>query len=214
MSKDKKFKLFSFGYKTAAAVLKTFYYIFVVSIFILAIAAILVLLINTSPENTLLPPIMRLDDNVYSITIGSGIRMECPFESVSTGDIKTVILAELLQLGVYLLILAPICIFLSKLFKNISKFGKFYIDNPQYIKYIALSIGIGVTVQKIAESFYNYLLVKTFASSPETVKYAFDFNIEGILIGVLIYFLAVIYSSACEKASNSSRELSVTENES
>ncbi len=186
--------------RLSSPILKGLYYALIVGIFMLAIIALILLFVNTAAEDILLPPFMSVHgEDYYSITIGNGIRINAEYSAVELGDIKTVIYAELMMLGAIFCILAPVCLFLSKLAKNIARGEEYNLKNPRYIIYIGLSVMIGSTFLRIARSFYNYLLVKTFVSAPETIKFAFEPHLGGIMVGLLIIVLAYVYGNVCEK---------------
>ncbi len=186
--------------KFASPILKGLYYALIVGVFVIAIIALIMLLVRTEVKDIMLPPFMSVHgEDYYSITIGNGIRINAEYASVELVDIKTVIYAELMMLAAIFCILAPTCLFLSKLAKNISKGDEYNLKNPRYIIYIGLSVMVGSTFLRIARSFYNYLLVKTFVSEPEAIKFAFEAHFGGIMVGLLIIVLAYVYGNVCEK---------------
>ncbi|MBQ2765792.1 MAG: hypothetical protein IJF48_02240 [Clostridia bacterium] len=186
--------------KLASPILAGLYYAFIIGVLLLGIIALILLFVNTSVEEMMLPPFMTVHENeYYSITIGNGIRINAAYAEVSLGDIKTVIYAELMMLAAVLCILSPIALFLSKLAKNISKGEEYNLKNPRYIIYIGLTVMVGSTFVRIANSFYNYLLVKTFVSQPEMIRFSFGLDLGGIMTGLLIIVIAYIYGHVCEK---------------
>lgn len=186
--------------KISSPILKGLYYTLIVGIFIIAIIAMIMLFVRTEAKDIMLPPFMSVHgEEYYQITIGNGIRIRAAFESVELGDIKTVIYAELMMLAAIFCILSPTCLFLSKLAKNIANDEEYNLKNPRYIVYIGLSVMVGSTFLRFARSFYNYLLVKTFVSEPETIKFAFEPHLGGIAVGILIIVLAYVYGNVCEK---------------
>ncbi|MBQ8250178.1 MAG: DUF2975 domain-containing protein [Clostridia bacterium] len=195
--KNYKYRKIVTAAKISSPILKGLYYAFFVGVFLLAIIALIVLFVGTEAKDMMLPPYMTFDGNEYSITIGNGIRVID--KSVGSWDIKTVAFAELMMLAAIFCILAPTTLFLSKLAKNIAKGDEYNLKNPRYVIYIGLSVMVGSTFIAVIRSFYNYLLVKTFASDPDAIKYAFDFDLGAVAVGVLIIVLAYIYGSVCER---------------
>ncbi len=196
-SKPKANKL-TYLAKAASPVLNAVYYVMLVCILFSVIVALIMLLVNTSVEKMMLPPFMKLEDNVYSITIGNGIRIDCPYDSVGLSQIKTVIWAQLLMFACACATIAPVSLFLSKIMKKISR-EEHDARTVRYITYIGLSVLVGSTVLRLVDSFYNYLLVKTFVATPENIRFAFGLPLGGIAVGVIIIALAGIYSLACPK---------------
>ncbi len=184
--------------KVAASVLNAVYYVMLVCILLVGIVALIMLLVNTSVEKMMLPPFMKLEDGIYSITIGNGIRIDCPYDSVGLSQIKTVIWAQLLMFACACATIAPVSLFLSKIMKKISR-GEHDARSARYITFIGLSVLVGSTVLRLADSFYNYLLVKSFVTTPESIHFAFGLPLGGIAVGVIIIALAGIYSLACPK---------------
>lgn len=184
--------------KAASPVLKAIYYVMLLFILLAGIVALIMLLVNTSVEEMMLPPFMALEGDTYSITIGNGIRVNCAYDSVSLKDIKTVIYAQLLMFACACAIIAPVSLFLSKLAKKIS-LGEHDEKSARYITYIGLCVMVGSTVLRIVDSFYNFLLVKTFVSDPESIRFAFGLPLGGIAAGVLIIVFAGIYAAVCAK---------------
>ncbi len=195
--KNYKYRKITTAAKISSPILKGLYYAFFVGLFLLAIIALIMLFVNSAPEDMMLPPYMSFNGNEYSVTIGNGI---CVIDdTVGTWDIKTVVYAELMMLAAIFCILAPTTLFLSKLAKNIAKDDEYNLKNPRYVIYIGLSVMVGGTFIALIRSFYNYLLVKTFVSDPDAIKYAFDFDLGAIALGVLIIVFAYIYGSVCER---------------
>ncbi len=186
--------------KICSPILKALYYVSIVVIVLLGIIALIMLFVNTSVENMMLPPFMSVHgDEYYSITIGNGIRMHAPYDTVSLGDIKTVIYAELMMLAAVLCIFAPIALFLSKFFKNVFGGKEYDLINVRYIKYIAITVMVGSTFVRVFRGVYNYLLVKTFVSDSEMIRFAFELDLGGIAIGVLIFVFASVFGNLCER---------------
>lgn len=189
--------------KICAPILKALYYALIVAILIIGIIALIMPIVNTTVEEMMLPPLMSVHgEEYYSITIGNGIRIDAAYADVSLGDIKTVIYAELMMLAAVFCILAPTFLFLSKLFANIASDEAYNAKNPRYVIYIALTVMIGSTFVRVMRGVYNYLLVRTFVSDPQTVNFAFELDLGGIAVGVLIFVLAYIYGQLIEKHSS------------
>lgn len=180
-------------------ILRIIYYALILCVLLAGIVALIMLFVNVPVEDMMLPPFMTLDGDTYSITIGNGIRIDCAYDSVTLGDIKTVIYAELMMFAAISCILAPTALFLSRLLKNVSHGEEYSLQNARYISYIGLCITVGSTFVRLARSFYNYLLVKTFVSDPDAICFAFELDLGGIATGVLIIVLAYIYGHVCEK---------------
>lgn len=189
--------------KICSPILGALYYVSIVVIVLLGIIALIMLLVNTSVENMMLPPFMSVHgEEYYSITIGNGIRIDAPYNDVTLGDIKTVIYAQLMMLAATLCMIAPISLFLSKFFKNFSGGREYDAVNVRYIKYIALTVMVGSTFVRVFRNIYNCLLVKTFVSNPEVIRFAFGLDLGGIALGILIFIFAFSYKNLCDKSSN------------
>ncbi len=186
--------------KLASPVLNALYYILIVGVFLCGIVALIILLVNTSVEDMLLPPFMTVHEtDHYSIFIGNGIRIDAAYDSVSLGDIKTVIYAELLLTAAFFCMLAPVSLFLSRLMKNVASGAEYNLKNARYMIYVGLSVMVGHTFVQVAGRFYNYLLVKTFVADSEAIQLSMGLDLDGVLIGILIILFAYIYGHACEK---------------
>ena len=189
--------------KICSPILRALYYVSIVLIVLVGIIALIMLLVNTSVENMMLPPFMSVHgEEYYSITIGNGIRIDAPYNDVTLGDIKTVIYAQLMMLAAALCMLAPISLFLSKFFKNLSGGKEYDAVNVRYIKYIALTVMVGSTFVRVFRNIYNCLLVKTFVSNPEVIRFAFGLDLGGIAVGILIFIFAFSYKNLCDKSAN------------
>lgn len=184
--------------KTASAVLAAVYYAALVCILLSGIVALIMLLVNTPAEQMLLPPFMKLEDNVYSITIGNGIRIDSAYDSVTLSDIKTVIYGQLLMFACSCAIIAPVSLFFSKMLKNLSA-GEHGEKIARYITFIGLSVLVGSPILRLADDFYNYLLVKTFAENPESIRFAFALPLGGIAVGAMIMVISGVYSLGTKK---------------
>ncbi len=184
--------------KTVSAVLTAAYYIAIVCIVLSGIVALIMLLVNTPAEQMMLPPFMKLEDNVYSITIGNGIRIDSAYDSVTLADIKTVIYAELMMFACGCAIIAPVSLFLSKIFKKVST-GAHGEKIARYITFIGLSVLVGSPILRLADNFYNYLLVKTFAQTPESIHFAFALPLGSIAVGAVIMVISCIYYLGTKK---------------
>lgn len=189
--------------KLCSPILKALYYIFIVCVLLVGIIAFIMLFVNTKAEEMMLPPFMSVHgQEYYSITIGNGICVHAPYLDVTTGDIKTVVYAELMMLAAVLCILAPTVLFLSKLFKNIAGDRECELKNARYISYIGLTVMVGSTFVRVFRSIYNFLLVKTFVSDPTQIRFSFEVDLGGIAVGVLILIFAALYGHVCEKYAN------------
>ena len=186
--------------KMTSPMFKALYYISFAGVFLCGILALIILLVNVSVEEMLLPPFMSVQEQeFYSLYIGNGIRMDAAYDTVSLGDIKTVIYAELLMTAAFCCMAAPVSLFLSRLLKNVASGAQIHLKNARYMIYIAMSVAVGYTFVQAAGRFYNYLLVKTFTAQPEMVHLSMRFDFDGILIGLLITLFAYIYGHTCEK---------------
>lgn len=196
--------------KTASSVLGALYYLMIVCILLAAIVALILLLVNTPAEQMMLPPFMKLDGDIYSITIGNGIRIDCPYDSVGLGKIKTVIYVQLLMFVCACATVAPISRFLSKIAKKSAK-NEHDAQVSRYVTYIGLCVLVGSTLLRLAGNFYNFLLVKTFVTTPDSIHFAFSLPLGGIAIGLIVMALARVYSNACPKTAAVCMEESVVE---
>ena len=189
--------------KLFAPVFRVLYYVFIAGLLLCGIIALIVFLVNTSVEDMLLPPLMRLQDNAfYSLTIGSGIRIEVPYADVSLADIKTVIYAELIMVAAVCCMMAPVSLFLSKLMASLAEGDPYRRKNGRYGIYIGLSVMIGYTFVLFMRRFYNYLLVKTFVQEGEWIHLSLGLDLGGVLVGLLIIFLGNLIGHASEKRSS------------
>ena len=186
--------------KFASPILKLLYYVFIAGVLLCGIIALIMLLVNTSVEDMLLPPLMSVHENdYYSIFIGNGIRIDAAYDAVTLADIKTVIYAELLITAAFFAMLAPVSLFLSRLMKNVAEGAEYHLKNARYMIYMGLSVMIGYTFVQAAGRFYNYLLVKTFVADGEAIHLSMSVDPDGVIIGLLIILFAYIYGHACEK---------------
>ena len=186
--------------KLMSPALKLFYYVSIALVLLCGIIALIMVFVNVSVEDMLLPPLMSVHENeYYSITIGNGICIDSAYDAVSLGDIKTVIYAELLMAAAFFCMAAPISLIISRLLKNVVSGAEYDLKNARYMIYIALSVMIGYTFVQTAARFYNYLLVKTFVESSETIHFAMGFDPEGVIVGLMIILFAYIYGHSCEK---------------
>lgn len=189
--------------KLFAPVFRVLYYVFIAGLLLCGIIALIVFLVNTSVEDMLLPPLMRLQDNAfYSLTIGNGIRIEVPYADVSLADIKTVIYAELIMVAAVCCMMAPVSLFLSKLMASLAEGDPYRRKNGRYGIYIGLSVMIGYTFVLFMRRFYNYLLVKTFVQESEWIHLSLGLDLGGVLVGLLIIFLGNLIGHASEKRSS------------
>ena len=185
--------------KAASPVFFALYFLFLAGILLSGIIALIVLFVNTPVEKTLLPPLMTLHGKeYYSLSIGNGIVIEAPYSAVSLMDIKTVIWAELIMCAACFCMLAPVCLNLSRLLKNVAADKLYAPENAKYTFYTGVSVMIGYTVLLTARRFYNYLLVKTFVSEPETIRLSLGFDAGGVAMGLLIILLGCIIGRVCE----------------
>lgn len=185
--------------KLVSPILMGLYYAFILAIVLAGIVALIMLFVNVSVDDMMLPPYMSENESGYSITIGNGIRIDAARENVTLGDIKTVVYAELMLAAATLCILAPISLFLSRLTKNLAKGELYHMKNGRYMMYVGLTVAIGYTFIGIARDFYNYLLVKTYVPDPSTIHLSMRPDLGGILVGILIMIFAYIYAHTCEK---------------
>jgi len=186
--------------KMASPILKLLYYVFIAGILLCGIIALIMLLVNTSVEDMLLPPLMTVHETeYYSIFIGNGIRIDAAYDSVELADIKTVIYAQLLLVSAFFAMLSPVSLFLSRLMKNVADGAEYNLKNARYMIYMGLSVMIGYTFVQAAGRFYNYLLVKTFVADGDAIHLSMGFDPDGVIIGLLIILFAYIYGHTCEK---------------
>lgn len=185
--------------KAASPVFLALYFVFLAGILLSGIIALIVLFVNTPVEKTLLPPLMTLHGKeYYSLSIGNGIVIDAPYASVSLADIKIVIWAELIMCAASFCMLAPVCLNLSRLLKNVASDNLYAPENAKYTFYTGVSVMIGYTVLLTARRFYNYLLVKTFVSEPDAIRLSLGFDAGGIAVGLLIILLGCVIGRVCE----------------
>ena len=188
--------------KLFAPIFRALYYIFIGGLILCGIIALIIFLVNTSVEDMLLPPLMSQHGNeYYTISIGNGIRIDAPYDSVTLTDIKTVIYAELIMVGAVCCMMAPVSLFLSKLMASISAGNPYQRKNGRYAIYIGLSVMVGYSFVLFARRFYNYLLVKTFVAESDAIHLSLGFDFGGVLVGLLIIFLGNLIGHAAEKRS-------------
>ena len=73
--------------KLMSPALKLFYYVSIALVLLCGIIALIMVFVNVSVEDMLLPPLMSVHENeYYSITIGNGIRIDAAYDAVSLGD--------------------------------------------------------------------------------------------------------------------------------
>ena len=186
--------------KIFAPVFKLLYYVFMAGFVLCGIIALIVLIVNTSVENIMLPPLMTVHgDEYYSLFLGNGIRIDAPYEAVTLGDIKTVIYAQLILIAAVCCMMTPVSLFISKLCKNIAAASPYNIKNARYTMYIGLCVMIGYTFVLFARRFYNYLLVKTFVSDPDAIHLSLGFDFGGVVIGLLIILLGYVIGYSAER---------------
>lgn len=189
--------------KLFAPVFRILYYVFIGGLLLSGIVALIVFLVNTSVEDMLLPPLMSLHENeYYSLTIGNGIRIDVPYDSVTLGDIKTVIYAELIMVAAVCCMMAPVSLFLSKLMSSLAEGDPYRRKNGRYGIYIGLSVMIGYTFVLFMRRFYNYLLVKTFVTEGDAIHLSLGLDLGGVFVGLLIIFLGNLIGHAAEKRSS------------
>ncbi len=185
--------------KIASPILKALYYAAIVAAVLVGIVALIMLFVNVPVDEMLLPPYMSETDSGYSIAIGNGIRIDTPKEDVTLGDIKTVVYAELMLFAASLCIFAPICLFLSKISKNLASDGLYNMKNGRYMMYVGITVAVGYSFVSVVRDFYNYLLVKTYTPVPEAVHLSLRPELGGIFAGLVIIIFACVYSAACER---------------
>lgn len=185
--------------RVASPILKGLYYACILAVMLAGIIALIMLFVNVSVDEMMLPPYMNKTEGGYSITIGNGIRIDAAGDSVSLSDIKTVVYAELLFAAAALCITAPVSLFLSKLAKNLAKGETYHMKNGRYMMYVGLTVAIGYSFVGIAKDFCNWLLVKTFIADPSSIHLSMRPDLGGVIAGMLIIAFAYIYGHVCEK---------------
>lgn len=182
-------------------------YVSLVSAAILIIMAPIIFVVNIPTEEMILPPYMRavVNEDVitsYDISIGNGIRLSADAADVTLDDIKTVIYAGIFMATAILLVVAPICRFISSLFRNITNGLVLERKNADLISYIGITVLIGNTIVLFLSRFYNYLLVSTFLGEEGSVRLALNIDWYGIIMGAFILMTGMIFGYACEQAQN------------
>ena len=194
-----KYRRIVFVSKILAPVFKFLYYVFMAALVLCGIIALIVFLVNTSVENIMLPPLMTLQGDHYSLFLGNGIRIDAPYDTVSLGDIKTVIYAQLILIAAVSCMMTPVSLFISKLCRNIAASSPYNLKNARYTMYIGLCVMIGYTFVLFMRRFYNYLLVKTFVSDPEAIHLSLGFDFGGVIIGLLIFLFGYVIGYSAER---------------
>ena len=191
--------------KSMSAVLSPlFTALFYVSIFaaaVMVIICIIVIFVNVSTDEMLLPPFMRLTESAegiseYIISLGNGIKIVTPAEKVTLSMIKTAIYTSIAVAAAVCIVLAPIFRFLSGLLKNVSCDLLFEKKNADYINYTGITILVGNTAVLFASRFFNYYLVKLFVSDGTNVAFSAGLDIMGVVIGLFVLLLGNIYGCA------------------
>ncbi len=189
--------------KIGAPVLKVVHYASMVAAVLAGIIALIMLVVNVPPEEMLLPPLMSVRgegaDAYYSLTVGDGIRMELPYAEVTTGDIKTVICAEIVLFAAYCIVIAPIALFMSKFMKNIANADENNPKNHRNLMFIGLSVSAGGILIGLARSIYNFMLISGFTPDTTVVKFAFGIDFGGILIGLMIIIFSYFFGTELDK---------------
>lgn len=189
--------------KVCAPILKAVHYLSMVAALLAVIIAFIMLFVNVPPEEMMLPPFMSVHgegaDAYYSLTVGDGIRMELPYADVTTGDIKTVINAEIVLFVAYCIVIAPMALFMSKFMKDIAKGDEANGKHHRNLMFIGLSVSAGGVLIGIARSIYNYMLISGFTPDTTTVKFAIGVDFGGILIGLMIMVFSYFFG---EKGDN------------
>ena len=140
--------------KMASPVFMALYFVCIAAVALSGIVALIIFLVNTPVEKMLLPPLMTLHgEDYYSIFIGNGIRIDAAYDTVSLMDVKTVIWAELIMCAAASAMLAPVCLNMSRLMKNVAAESPYNMNNARYTMYIGLSVMIGYTVVLTARRF-------------------------------------------------------------
>lgn len=184
--------------KIASPILKAVYYIMLVTVLLAGIVALIMLLVNTTAKEMPLPPFMELEDGIYSITLGNGVKISSACDNVGVGDIKAVIYAQLLMLVCACATIAPISLFLSKLTKKIS-LGECDEKCTRYITFIGLCVIVGCTALCIANCFYNFLALRAFVTDPQSIRFALSVPFGTVAAGLLIIAFANMYAGAFKK---------------
>lgn len=183
--------------RIAAPVLKAIFYASLVIIAVIVVALPIIALANVSAGEMLLPPFMHQTSAAgvvgYSISLGNGLVFFAAADAVSVSDIKlSIYLAAMLWVAT-LAATAPVCRFISKLCANIRDGKLNEPKNSRYVIYTGLTVILGKLAVSLITGFYNYKLVALFASATETVSFAPDADITGILSGFIILLLGFIW---------------------
>ncbi len=185
--------------RMASPVFMALYFVCITAVALSGIVALIIFLVNTPVEKMLLPPLMTLHgEDYYSIFIGNGIRIDAAYDTVSLMDVKTVIWAELIMCAAASAMLAPVCLNMSRLMKNVAAESPYNMNNARYTMYIGLSVMIGYTVVLTARRFYNYLLVRTFVAEPESIHLSMGLDLGGVVVGLLIILLGCVIGHVSE----------------
>ncbi len=188
--------------KILSPVCSVLFYVFIVFFFVLIILSLILAIVNVTPDKLLLPPFIHLvhenGNHVgYNLYVGNGIRIYAENDAVTLAAMKKVIYSGIIVLGTFCLAAAPFCRFTARLLKNLGSGMVFAPKNPRYIQYIGFDVMLGVTIFRFVSRFYNYNLVKEFATDAGNVFLSLNIDYGGILIGLLILLFGCIYGYAC-----------------
>ncbi len=187
--------------KVGAPILKVIYYLAMVAAVLAGIVAFIMLFVNVSPSEMMLPPFMSLhEEEYYSLTVGNGIRIDAPYADVTAGHIKTVIYAELMLFAAVCIVVAPISLFLSNFINNIANGDEYNPKNQRNMMYIGLSVAAGGILIGIVRSIFNFMLISKFTTDSNVVHLALGVDFGGIILGLIIIMFSYFWRSAGEKS--------------
>lgn len=205
-------------YKTSSTLFNILFYVAIAVVSLSIMIALIVMMVNVSTEEMLLPPYMKkIYDEYgsvieYSINLGNGASLIKSANEVTLGNIKSVIYCFLLMMSTIIIVLIPIFRFLSIILKAFSENDIFNRSNYRLVNYIGVTTILSGFVVGIVERFVNFTLFKTFVSNAGNISFKFGMNIHIILIGVVILILGItIRSMIDDHNKNFSTETSLVE---
>lgn len=196
---DKDYKRIVALSRIGAPTLKVVYYLAIVAAVLAGIVAFIMLFVNVPPTEMMLPPFMSLHgEEYYSLTVGSGIRIDVPFSAVDTGHIKTVIYAEIMLFVAVCIVTAPVSLFLSGFLRNIAKGDAYNPKNKRYMMFMGISVFAGGILLGIVRSVYNYMLISNFTAAGNVVHLSVGVDLGGIIIGLMIILFSFFWKTNAE----------------
>lgn len=180
--------------KVFAPIFRILSYVFGILVVLFLIVAAILPLIALPADEMVLPPFVAIADGTYTASLGDGLALTTT-TAMTQGQIKQILYADLIRVVAVLGLLIPIFVFLSRLMKNIGQGNLFLLKNPQYLRYLALTVMIGDTAVRILRRLSRYMIGKVFVPDAVTPSIGFDWG--GIAVGLVIFFIAYLYGHIC-----------------